>query len=420
MTAGAWAEEPEWKPFDDNPGTMEFTGPLGRKMKDLPKLQLSECPPNYGRIVAAGWDTIQESWCYQLTDQLEVVFEPLQARAQEIGGLQSKKALVSFNFYEGTWYMHPRGKGGGVKYVIENEHFILMIKGCGVQYGINVRYHSAALWEYGWPWLHDWIEEFLSSLFLKSEPYHEASVSQAHFAFDFHSPAFSAEFDVGTLRKQIVCHSSTKYNMWGTSQKDETLTIGKNKKNLQIQAYNKSVEITDVSGKDWMYELWAMHSEDGEIKKLDDVWRLELRFGRDYLKSRNIKTFVDVEYYRLYLLAGALSAVRLSVSQGEDQIRNRPVHPLWSEAIRHCGVQSRLPIGRRVTGRREHLSASFEGQIAGFIRAAAVLKSGKAASSMAMREIVEAALDRAEYDPDADQKNEQLMSRYAYVDKIKG
>lgn len=98
----------------------------------------------------------------------------------------------------------------------------------------------------------------------------------------------------------------------GTSRRDETLQIGYSRPNLAIQVYDKGQEITDISGKTWMYKVWEREGYyPPEKERAKDIWRVEIRFGKDFIKNRGFLTFDDMEAHLAELLAEALITRRL-------------------------------------------------------------------------------------------------------------
>ncbi len=200
-------------------------------------------------------------------------------------------------------------------------------------------------------------------------------------------------------------------------KKGETLTIGK-KTGVQLQLYNKTKEISDMSGKTWMYEVWveAMDGEWPWQDKPTDVWRLEVRFSGNFLKDRNIRRPSEVDEHLPALITEALLNRRLTVPSGDSNPRRWPLHPLWERALREFSADKVLPIGRQVTGRREALVANATGQIAGALRAATVL-AFKDYSDTGRDDLVRKALARLENDSDHHKKIVAAQARYVTVDE---
>lgn len=405
---------------------IERVGPLGRPMRPRPDIQLSEPGDDYARLLAWGWDTIQEAYPYAPDGALVARLEKAKGEAREArdgGDGVSKLEIGGADFL-----CHATGAAGGVAYRIENDDLIFLIRSAACDWGVSVRYKAAGLWEHGWKTLREYVSDFLDSNFvcrLTDEP----RISRADYAFDFYSPAFTGEFDAQRLRRLIVCHSSTKVQ-WlarivGTSVQDQTLTIGC-PNSLQLTVYDKATEIKEASGKTWMEELWA-RTCDGELLYYDaetnpdakprDVWRLEIRMGKGFLKERNAQPISQFDEYASELIGEALVKIRVSSLHGEKQVRNRPLHPLWSLALEHvnAGGKEMLPIGRRVTGKRDVLVQRAVASLAGGLRSALVLAS-KSFGPDERVEFLKRIDDVAANDPASDVKIERLLDRYEFVD----
>ena len=74
-----------------------------------------------------------------------------------------------------------------------------------------------------------------------------------------------------------------------------------------------------------------------------------------------------------------------------------------------------LPLGRRVTGRRQALVAQAEAQIAGAVRSATILAGWKLDDD-GLEIILARAKEIALTDPDAERKEKAARDRYEFVD----
>lgn len=390
-------------------------------MRSRPQIGLTPCPPEYARLVASGWDSAQEAYPFAPSSELVERLTKGKAEAQEASSA-GRDGVATIEIGGEPWTVHSSGARGGVAFRLENDDLEFLIRGQACDWGVNVRYLSGGLWGEGWPVLRERAREFISAWCeRKGDPGEQPRVTRADWCFDFYSPAFSREFRIETIDPLVVCHSSSKkafIAQWiGTSRKLQTLTIG-SKAGYQATVYDKTDEITEASGKTWFYELWA-DKADGEILERD-VWRLELRMGGEYIRARNCQRLDDFDAWWRDLVIEALYKIRLAAPDGEARAHNRPLHPLWSEAVRYVdlGGDAMLPIGRRIIGRRTALLQQQLAQIAGAARSAAILAAGEAEEAN-LQLILTNALEVAKHDPKAAEKADQARARYEFIDEAR-
>ena len=249
-------------------------------------------------------------------------------------------------------------------------------------------------------------------------------VSRVDYAFDFHSPEMTSEISAA-MADQIVCHSSCKikrefkakeivgYNM-GTSNRTQTLTIGK-KDNLQVQLYNKSDEITEKSQKTWMYKLWKQVGLD--TPENGDVWRIELRYGRNYLKERGIDTFEQLEQSRESLLSEALKTRRLTDKTRDKNRRRWPVHPMWHQAIDMAGNSSvMLNLRNHQEQAADVIIGKIEQDIKAALRRYSVLETGgDTYDKSTVAKLYLKIMKTIDEDYNHEQKMEEYGEKYKYV-----
>ncbi|MEL6362546.1 MAG: hypothetical protein AAFR21_15820 [Pseudomonadota bacterium] len=396
-------------------------------MIPAPDIRGTDVPIEYARLIAWGWDTIQEAYPHRPDGNLEKSLQEAKKKAGEARA--SGDGVYVMDLYGEAFQMHASA-AKGFSYRFQTDDIIYLVKTGNCDWAVSVRYSAAGLWEHGWDALQAQAREFIDSMFERHSDA-AAVISRADYAFDFFSPAFTNEFTLANLSNLFVCHSSSKVrwnsNIIGTSRKDQTVTIGSPAR-LQISVYDKAAEINEMSGKTWMEEVWAQTTQ-GEVLydtvKPSDVWRLEVRMGSQYLKNRiadrgNCKAIETFKKHHRKLITDALMRVRMTALDGEACIRNRPMHPLWTLALAHIadGTEELLPIGRRVTGRRSKLLSMAEAQIAGAVRSAAVLAEGQGTSEN-LDIILARAKEVALADPNAAKKVTEALHRYEFVDEAK-
>jgi hypothetical protein len=394
-------------------------------MRTLPKVALSACEEDYARPLAQGLDTVQECFALQPIPLFIKMLDDAKAEAVDLQ--DNLEGTVEIEIGAERMKVHATGAKGGFRWRIENDDFLIMVGSPRRDWTISVRYLSAGLWEHGLEALRARALEALRPYTDKLNHSDWQRVSRADYCFDFHSPAFTEEFKPG-LSQAVVIHSSAKaheagsFGMWTRGGQGETLTLG-SKSGLQVQCYNKTLEIDEVSGKTWLYAIWlaALQGEwvFGDSDKPRDVWRLECRFSGDFLKERNIRTPTQFAAVQSELIAEALYTRRLGVPSGTDDNRWRwPMHPLWSEAVRLRAAPAMLPMGRKVTGRRVALIERAEMAIAGALRSASVLEGGDFDNKRVI-DFVSRAQERIERDPRHEKKIQAAQSRYERTEEAR-
>lgn len=398
-------------------------------MRKLPNIKLKEID-GYAKLLARGFDTVKETFNMNIPESL---IERLEG--------QKKLAAEKFDGQEGGMVafggevlkLSPYGTRSAL-YVLGNDDFTIFLRSPKMEWCVSVEYRAAGLWEYGLETLR---KRVLDCLFLEMRPQaHRGSVynisdarswqrvSKIDYAFDFYSPNFTAEM-TPAIMERLFCPSKTKkdvdgevkFKAYGKGVELETLTIGK-KNNLQVQIYNKGKEITDTNGKSWMYALWAREGyklpSDGKAK---DVWRLEIRFGSEFLKNRGILTLQDAYHLLPALITEAIFTRRLTdVNLGDSNRSRWPMNPLWVAAYKSLadGVLCMLPMGRQTTLSDSARAEKLKKSIAGNIRSLAVLTDGDLDEGTAERltyECYEIMLS----DPAGHKKTEKAINRYFFT-----
>lgn len=388
-------------------------------MREIPKLRKAKFSKGYARLIGAGLDTLEETYNLELDETVLKGLDDAKEEARANGDGTPVTVQV------GREEFQIAGHGGkfGVAYVMGNESFLVRIRP-GKQWPVSLRYTSGGLWGEGYAELKARALNFLTAM-TPGQRYNglrgeiEERIKRADFAFDFHSPAFSSEIlrRGGTFYNDIVAHSSVKRNLTGAGSV-ETITIG-SKQRLELQVYDKGKEITEHSGKTWMFDLWEQHGwerpEDGKAK---DVWRLECRFGKEFLRSRKIIDTYEFLGAQQQLITEAIYERRLTRPSNDKNRARWPLHPLWYIAGEENGGVTMPPIGKRITMRREALSAMLLKQATGVLRARAVLDHGdfKERHVDKISKTVDARLGTSCRDREA---VERARERYKHVDDMK-
>jgi hypothetical protein len=377
----------------------------------------------YCYLLANGWDTWGESADVELRPAVLAMLERAKAEAaavDERGG-----APLSVEVEGETLQLAPHGGRAGNRFLLSCDDFSVDIRDPSTSFPVSLRYNAAGLWEHGLGELQrrvrGWLLRWGSA---RGDGW--CRVSTAHYAFDWFSPEFSEEMKDVRILNGFVFHSSTKqsghcdFTFYRNSRALQTVTIG-SKANLQIQLYDKSREITEASGKTWMHALWdRTATSDGIAEPIrEHVWRLELRFGSEFLANRDMRRPDDVERERDRLVSEALFSRRLTSPIASDSNNRRwPMHPLWVATAELAGAPDMLPIGRYVTGRRDVLLDRAARQIAGAVRSATVLSEDDWDPETAA-EILRRARELIDGDPEHEAKVAKARERYRFVDEAK-
>jgi hypothetical protein len=213
----------------------------------------------------------------------------------------------------------------------------------------QVRFSSEFLWSQDWSGdALQKVHDFLMSIF--GERIH-LQVSEVHLCadivgYDFSQVNFEEQF-VTRVRKNDAIYSTGVDSVSLDYHRVSTLRFSSHGSPLSCSIYNKTLEIKQKSGKTWFYDLWRKGVEgenggawDGE----SDVWRVEFRFKREFL--RNLTTPIEDAYDLLDqykplwdYAAGRLTGgddglpdgwLRYTLPSETDTTRSRwLVHPAW-------------------------------------------------------------------------------------------
>ena len=381
-------------------------------MKNLPEIE-TDTTDGYAYLIGSNYDTLQESFCTNIPDKLVSELEAGQKEAQE----RHEGQAGTFIFGLRTMQIWSGGSQGN-KWVLEDDDIQIHIRTAKAGWNMNVRYKAAGLWEYG---VHAMRKKAHEAILREVTPMQEnwISLSRVDFAFDLYSPEFSKEMLSSLVAHNMILTAGVKAGMVFTSKNVETLTIGMNRKGVQIQVYDKGKEIRQSSGKVWMYKVWEQEGyfpPDGQIGR--DVWRVELRFGKDYLKDRRIKSFEKFEEEASRLLCEALIRRRMVDLSGFKNHKERaPLHAMWAAVFEAAGASREyIPIGRQITMRREEYIDMLRKQQAGIGRSLSVAQNGSYVQEEAQKDALKSVL-MATLDPHHQNKICKAQERQLYLDE---
>lgn len=332
----------------------------------------------YAKFLGSNFDTVQECFQTEIPLGLEERLEEGQRTAQE----KHEGQGTAFEWGGETFQIWSSGSKGN-RWVIENADMQFHIRTAKPGWNISVRYLAPGLYKFGI----DALKERAVAL-IKSEcrPLDEnwITLSRLDFCFDFHSPKFSMEQLPGLCARNLLLTSGVKAGTVFTSRRNETITIGLAKSaGLQIQIYDKGKELVDKPGKEWMYDIWAREGyqvpEEEGHKRARDVWRVEVRFGKAFLKDRNIRTLeafreqikalLDEALYRRRMVVPKIKGKRLKSGYRDKHKERWDFHPLWAAVYDQVGMADEyVPVGRIITMERAEYITMLQKQQAGLGR----------------------------------------------------
>lgn len=149
----------------------------------------------------------------------------------------------------------------------------------------------------------------------------DASISRIDYAVDFLAPEF-------ILRPEnFVAHARTKGDIYTSIQnrKVNTVTMG-SMPNKQVTIYNKSKEIKDKKKTYWL-DTW-------EVNDKAQVWRVELRAGKKYLRKWNISSWESLEEKAgdlfIHICNGTRYVTDIQENKRAARCRN---HDIWTSVV---------------------------------------------------------------------------------------
>ena len=378
-------------------------------------------PRDYAVLLAHGWDTVEETFLWRMAPGAEDRLDAVKAEAKTQS--PNDDGLVSFGF-AGEQVQMSAYAPRGVTWLFGNDDLLFKIRR-GAAGTATVRYTAAGLWEHGLAALRQRATQALTAA---GRPTRNdwRRATRADFAFDFWSPGFSREMVPG-IANAVVMNAKCKVRTngkvddgavceVGNRLRTETLTLGAAGW-LQVQVYDKLREIREASGKTWMLALWEREGfcpPDGAA----DVWRVECRWWKDFLRERRITTVDELEAARGQLVAESLHTRRLATPTADTNRRRWPLHPLWQIAQDAAGASTMRPIGRRVTGARAAVVERTHRQIAGTVIAAIVAQT-EGFDLAAAGPVFERIEDIIRYDPDLRRKITRNVERYELLDEAR-
>jgi len=198
----------------------------------------------------------------------------------------------------------------------------------------------------------------------------------------------------------------------------ETVTIG-SKASRQLQVYNKRREQIAKRRGDW-FGIWGVDKDE-----CPNVWRAELRFGREFLRDWNIVTIGDLKDCYGDLVKDSLQRIRYVEIGDDTNLSRAPNHPFWNivvEAFSEMIVDAQAGIvrGRMTVIQREDAQAMIGGLIKGVAATLSVIMKIEDGDGAEFSETVAALIRKhITYDPDKwAQSRKRASNRYIFTRRI--
>jgi hypothetical protein len=208
------------------------------------------------------------------------------ARAEE--AKEEPQAIALSLAYGGQpLYLLPYARKGW-RFVLHNELLDVQIgRGGASKISARMRLSAAYLWsrDFG-----DSITEAYRFVFdAFGEKGVRVQAGELHLAVDLMGVDFSTAAAWAALEPSFVHRAATFGPLPAVHGKLSTIQIGQRSNAVSGVIYNKSAELAK-SGKLWFHDIWRANGWDGEAP----VWRLELRFRREFLHQAKIEDAYDL------------------------------------------------------------------------------------------------------------------------------
>lgn len=380
-----------------------------------PKIAHFQPPDDYAVPLVHGFDAWREAWNLEAPPGLWARLEAGRAQALELD--DRKKTPAAFTLGGRDMQISAYGAKNW-PFVLTDDDMSVRFSTPNKDWAVSVELRSAGLWEHGRDALMQRARDMLAAEGCVPKDDDAFRLSRVDYCFDTWSTAFSAEMVPG-IEAAAISPSKAKIGFfgWCSGGALESLYIGRGSA-CQVRIYDKTKEIVQASGKTWLYALWGERAGYWPGDDPADVWRMEVQLTADWLKERNCNRPGDFDAARQALISDALYNRRLTVPTGDTNRRRWPLHPLYVIALEELdGTEMFLPIGRKVTGKRDAVAAQLARSVAGTARSKAVLMHGENFSEEELMTIAREAVDMAMRDIEDAKKRRRAVERYEFVDE---
>jgi len=160
----------------------------------------------------------------------------------------------------------------------------------------------------------------------------EESINRVDVAVDIQSDTFEQPDP-----HKFICHShATVKRHYDEDTETEGFRVVGNRKitsvtigqipGRQVIIYDKRKEAIYKKKVHW-FEIWGVDKED-----CPQIWRVEARFGKKYLRDQNVKTFEALEKHLSRLIGKCLTDIRMVEDVNHSNVTRSTPHELWEKA----------------------------------------------------------------------------------------
>ncbi len=256
-----------------------------------------------------------------------------------INSIQQKEGIIDFE--RSNFLISEKGAPGGFAYLCkfvetDNIWFLKKPNQTRDKWGTRISCAAHNLSLDGIQGVREHLSQELAFLKLAYEPGIE-SIGRVDFAMDFLAPDFVLSPDNFIMHarngwSQHIVADDVQIN--GRSGRTTSVTIGKNP-NRQIIIYDKREETKKKPShmpyiwEDNLTRMGEPHP-DWTNPASSRVWRVEIRFFKQYLKNKaGILTFADLANALPDLLRKTIDQIRYCVPSGDSNRARWKDHPLW-------------------------------------------------------------------------------------------
>lgn len=288
------------------------------------------------KLLHKGFDALDFALPLTITPELAEEMDAVKAFITEI---QQEEGII--DLARDNLRIFPTGARGGFAYHCkffdtENHWFLKKPGNTRDKWGTRVSCAARGLALDGIEGVREQLGRELDLLNLYYEPGTE-SIGRVDFAMDFLAPDFTLNPD------HFIMHARHGWSqhiapadmaVHGRSGRTTSVTIGKNP-NRQIIIYDKTEETSRKASYVpiiWMDNLdrWDEWHPNWKDPNESRVWRVEIRFFKEYLKGKaGVRTFADLAEALPDMLRKTVDQIRYTEPNDDSNRARWPDHPLW-------------------------------------------------------------------------------------------
>lgn len=284
-----------------------------------------------------GFDALYVAFQGSLSRKAIATLTREKARAKEAG----KPSFAVVNGVDG--HVGPTGASGGYAFKFDQgplgAKWLIKDNDNPSEWNLFAEVPAIALMEYG-------VRQCIQNMWDDLKAFDARIVSNAVNRFDVAVDIEDENFRIHPERFSVHSHSTIQRHHSGENDdgtkaviiggsKIDTVTIGK-MPNRQATIYNKRKQVV-YSQKSHMWKFWGREKEE-----TSDVWRVELRFGKKYLKKKGIVTLDDMLSRGGDLIEDSFEEIRYLDKPNDENVNatRTDMGGLWSLArdllLRFC------------------------------------------------------------------------------------